>query len=103
MADGAVTNPSIDRAEHDDTASAKRVTPLSYDSGTLAWVKNGIPKTERYDVQSTTIYVGEAVIGTATNVANWTITKYDLADMTAGSGKVATAATWTNRASETYQ
>lgn len=101
--DGALTDPSIARVEHDDTASAKRVTPLKYDAGSLTWIKNGAPKTERYDVNGTTIYVGEAVVGTSTATANWTITKYVLSDMTAGTGKVATAATWDNRASETYQ
>lgn len=30
MSDGAVTNPSIDRAEHDSTESAKRVLPLGW-------------------------------------------------------------------------
>lgn len=35
MADGAQTNPSLDAAEHDDTNSAKRVTPLLWNgSGT---------------------------------------------------------------------
>lgn len=59
--------------------------------------------TERYDYSSsTTIYVGQAPLGTAEATAIWTITKYDLASSSAASGKVAINTAWDDRAIGTY-
>lgn len=100
--DDSVTNPNIDRREHDQTASAKRVLNLEYDAGSLSTIKTGTPKTENYDIEGSTIYVGEAKLGTLTSSALWTIYKYNIVDLTAASGQVAIAAVWDNRATETY-
>jgi hypothetical protein len=35
MNDGAVTSPNIERAEHDDAGSAKRVMPVGWNAGTF--------------------------------------------------------------------
>lgn len=99
--DGAVTDPNINRAEHDQVASAKRVEPLYYDPGSLSWSASSA-LTSRFDIEGTIIYVGEALVGTATSAANWTITKYDITDLTAASGKVAVASSWDTRTSGTY-
>lgn len=107
MSDGGNTIPRITKAEHigpldtGDNIEAKRVAVFSWDGGSAGWSRQG-EKTERYDIQGTIIYVGEALIGTAEATITWTITKYNLTDLTQGSGKVVLGAAWTTRASEVY-
>jgi len=60
--------------------------------------------TARYDYDAgTTIYEGEASVGTSEGSTGWTITKYDLTDSNNSSGKVATDVSWTNRTMGTYE
>lgn len=75
-----------------------KVTP----SGALVTETTTATLTERYDIQGTTMYVGEASVGTAQSATGWTITKYDLSDLTDASGKVAENAVWDDRTTETY-
>lgn len=63
----------------------------------------GGSKTERYDVEGTVVYVGEADMGSSESDAVWTIFKYTLTDMTQASGKVAVNVAWSNRTGVTYQ
>ena len=85
-----------------DNINAKRIAGYKYDVGSDSWIRDGVALAERYDVQGNTIYVGEAVIGTSTSSATWTITKYDLADLTNASGLIATALAWDDRATGVY-
>lgn len=96
---------AINLDEHNDDAHAKRVIIRYQDPADGEWY-NYNPHTslaERYDYSSsTTIYTAVGPVGTADNAAGWTITKYDLTDSSDASGKIATAAVWDDRASETY-
>lgn len=97
---------SLDREENltRGNLSSKRVTVYSYDSATdtlIPGLRAG-NETQRYDVQGSTIYTGSAPVGTLDNATGWTITKYDLSDMTDASGKVATDVSWDNRTTGTY-
>jgi hypothetical protein len=59
--------------------------------------------TERYDISGPTIYVGQALPGSATSDPVWAITKYNLADLTAADGQITLyGAVWDNRATEVY-
>jgi hypothetical protein len=58
--------------------------------------------TSRYDIQGTTIYTGEAPIGSSDAAPVWTITKFDLADMANVSGKLKLNGIWNNRGTEEY-
>lgn len=59
--------------------------------------------TERYDyADPTTIYVGQATLGTSDTATNWTVYKYDLTDSSDASGKVAVNIAWTNRSAGAY-
>lgn len=95
----------LDREEHEHKGEvgAKRVVLYTYDSDTDTLNPYGNALSERYDYSSsTTIYTATAPIGTTDAQAAWTITKYDLADASDASGKVATNAVWDDRATETY-
>lgn len=80
MSDGAVTNPSIDRAEHmDENISAKRIAGYVWDGTT--WVRDA-GSYAAFDIQidpatSTITYIGKAVPGTATSASTWQIKKID--------------------------
>lgn len=102
MDDGARTQPSLDKTEHvSENISAKRVVPYYWDGTNL--VREGTALTERYDYSdSSTIYVGQAPIGSATSADVWTIFKYDLTDPSNAEGLVATSAIWNDRTSGTY-
>lgn len=87
-----------------------RATPYEQD-GIPAFVEltNGaIPTssaivTKRYDLSSSTIiYTATAPVGTLDADLGWTITKFDLTDTANSSGKIATDASWTNRATGSY-
>lgn len=56
----------------------------------------------RYDIQGNIIYTGEATVGSVEGDNVWTVTKYDLSDLTNASGKVALLGSWTGRAGLTY-
>lgn len=65
--------------------------------------------TERYDIEGTTIYVGQALptsitgSAVATSDAVWSIQKFDLSDLTVGTGLMTMpTAVWDNRTSEVY-
>lgn len=94
----------LDREEHSHKGElgAKRVVLYSYDSNTDELQPYGVANTARYDVQGTTVYEAAAPVGTSEAATGWTIIKYDLADMTNASGKVALDAVWADRASEVY-
>jgi len=86
-----------------DNIHAKKVVNYSWDSASANWVRSGSSVTERYDYSdSTTIYVGQAAVGTSESSTGWTITKYDLLSASAASGKIATDVSWTNKASGSY-
>lgn len=57
--------------------------------------------TSRYDLQAPIYYIGSAPVGTAESTAAWTITKYDLTS-NPYSATIATATSWTGRASGSY-
>jgi hypothetical protein len=76
-----------------------KVTP----SGALKVETSSETLAERYDYDdSTTIYAGQAPVGTAVGTASWTITKYDLTDSNDASGLIATNVTWSGRTGHTY-
>lgn len=60
------------------------------------------PKTTRLDVQGDIIYDAYAPVGTTDSGEGWTITKYDISDLTDASGKVATDVSWNDRATGSY-
>lgn len=95
----------LNRREHNEEASAKRVVIRYQDPNDGEWY-NYDPNENlisRYDYSSsTTIYVGQARPGTASSEALWTITKYDLGDSSDASGLIAENAVWDDRASEVY-
>lgn len=95
----------LSRYEHfrKGNVAGKIVVPYTYDAETDTLTPQGTVVSERYDYSSsTTIYTATAPIGTTDAQAAWTITKYDLADASDASGKVATNAVWDDRATETY-
>lgn len=94
----------VDNLEHSDENHAKKVNSYSWNAVTGTWERNQVQPTltARYDIQGSTIYVGEASLGAADADPLWTITKFDLTDLTAASGKIAQSVSWTTRASETY-
>lgn len=66
-------------------------------------VATNITLTERYDYDDpTTIYTATAPVGTLDASLGWTIFKYDLADKSDSSGKVATDVSWDNRATGSF-
>jgi hypothetical protein len=67
------------------------------------YINSTVAVAERYDYDdSTTIYAGQAPVGTAVGTASWTITKYDLTDSNDASGLIATNVTWSGRTGHTY-
>jgi hypothetical protein len=97
----------LDRQENltKGNLSVKKVALYSYDAATDTIIPGakGEVVTERYDYSdSTTIYVGQAAVGTGDSSTGWTIYKYDLASSSAASGKVATNVSWTNRTTGSY-
>jgi len=90
---------SIDTASRMKPQAPNTVKVTNVD-GTSVGVSSTV--TTRYDVQGTTAYTAEAVVGTSDSSSAWTVTKFDLSDMTNASGKVATAVTWTGRAGHSY-
>lgn len=86
-----------------DNIDAKKVVSYTWDTATSNWVRAGIAVTERYDYDdATTIYVGQAAVGTSDSATGWTIYKYSLADSNNASGKVATNVSWDNRTAGSY-
>lgn len=89
---------------------ANYVLPFKDEHGKATQVQltdGGVPvvaqaQTQRYDVQGDIIYEAYAAVGTTDASSNWTITKYDLADITDASGKVAIGVAWVDRATEVY-
>lgn len=110
MADGVGGNVATrtQAAEHigpgytGDNIEAKRVANYEWSEGAQDWQRLGSGSTARYDVEGTIIYVGSAAPGSAESDAVWSVTKFDLTDMTAGSGKVASGITWADRTGATY-
>ena len=108
---------SLSQREHNIPGHSKYVTIRQFDPDSGDWVTvsavdngdgsyalssgEGV-KTERYDIQGTTIYVGSAAIGTADSTASWVIYKFDLSDLTDASGKVANDVSWDDRTTGTY-
>lgn len=90
--------------EHDGKTAAKRVTGWRYDAASdTSYRDYEGALTERYDYAgSPIIYVGTALAGADEGAATWTVTKYDLSDGSAASGKVALGLAWTSRASGSY-
>lgn len=109
MSDGAITSPSIERAEHlDENIPAKRVANYIAPDG-VTW--------ERYtgtdpsyalqidDVSATLSYIGKAAPGSATSAAVWQIKKVDTTSgtiITWASGSSNFNQIWDNRASLSY-
>lgn len=109
---------ALAQQEHNSDAKAKRVILRALDpttgdyvtisavdtgDGTYALASKQSAATERFDYSSsTTIYTGEAAIGTGDDSLGWTLTKYDLSDSSDASGKVATDVSWDDRATGTY-
>lgn len=58
--------------------------------------------TSRYDIQGNIIYTARAVPFSNESDAVWTITKYDLSDLSNAYGKIVTDAPWVNRVTQTY-
>lgn len=56
-------------------------------------------RTMRYQIAGSTIYVGDAPLGSATSDPVWNITRFDTS---AGSGMMRIGGVWDNRASEVY-
>lgn len=58
----------------------------------------------RYDIGTTTIYVGTAALGAAASAASWTIRKITLSggNPTQSQWTALRTAVWNNRATETY-
>lgn len=106
------TSQYIDNIEHDDTTGGKAVsivgTPDGVNRYRLAINADGSigtansTVTERYDIEGTTIYTATAPVGTSDSSTGWTITKYDLSNMTAASGKISTDVSWSDRVTGTY-
>lgn len=95
---------ALDREENitKGNLSAKRVVNYIYDPGTDTLTPDSQKIIERYDIQGTTIYSGEAPVGTSRATTGWSITKYDLADVTDASGLIATDVSWDDRATGSY-
>lgn len=107
--------PQLDLAEHDSTGGVTTKRTLLY-----GWDSDGLVKrriavddsgnvqitegtlTARYDIQGDTIYEGSAPVGTAEASELWNVVKYDLADLTAASAKLAVGVAWTDRAGASY-
>lgn len=83
------------------SSDGKATQALLDDDGNV--ITSSAIKTERYDyLNPTTIYIGQADVGSSESASVWTIFKYDLLSSSNASGKVKYNGIWNNRATETY-
>lgn len=95
-------NTMIEWLQSIDTASRLKPQPGSVKVSNLSEISFSPTLTERYDIQVPIVYVGTATAGTADNAPGWTITKYDINDLTNASGKVKLNGVWDDRTTEAY-